>query len=159
MCLNCNEARFDGNSELVAELVTANGYKAAYAIKDGAEGLRGWMVTSYILLLLFETAHIFELKDKWNCVQNSGLPWILPKKTLSLDISGFTDAIGGALGVNSLACIRFLPYILSFVPLFIECAAYYKLTMIQALFWEVMRNYILFSFSSFAILFLGQLGM
>lgn len=38
------EARFDGNSELVAELVTVNGFKAAYAIKDGAEGPRGWMV-------------------------------------------------------------------------------------------------------------------
>lgn len=32
---------------------------------------------------------------------NSALPWILPKKTLSLDISGFTDAIGGALGETS----------------------------------------------------------
>ncbi|CAA2992321.1 rhodanese-like domain-containing 4, chloroplastic [Olea europaea subsp. europaea] len=67
--------KFDGNSELVAELVTANGFKAAYAIKDGAEGPRGWM--------------------------NSGLPWILPKKTLSLDISGFADAIGDALGETS----------------------------------------------------------
>ncbi|KAL2892038.1 Rhodanese-like domain-containing protein 4 chloroplastic [Bienertia sinuspersici] len=35
--------KFDGNSELVAELVTANGFKSAYAIKDGAEGPRGWM--------------------------------------------------------------------------------------------------------------------
>lgn len=43
--LNCDEARFDGNSELVAELVTVNGFKAAYAIKDGAEGQRGWKVT------------------------------------------------------------------------------------------------------------------
>ncbi|GJN19500.1 hypothetical protein PR202_gb06782 [Eleusine coracana subsp. coracana] len=34
---------FDGNSELVAELVTANGYKAAFAVKDGAEGSRGWV--------------------------------------------------------------------------------------------------------------------
>ncbi|CAL5382197.1 unnamed protein product [Camellia sinensis] len=61
--------KFDGNSELIAELVTSNGFKAAYAIKDGAEGARGWMV-------------------------NSGLPWILPKKTLSLDFSNLTDAIG-----------------------------------------------------------------
>lgn len=38
------EARFDGNSELVAELATVNGFKAAYAIKDGAEGPRGWLV-------------------------------------------------------------------------------------------------------------------
>ena len=43
-----NTARFDGNSELVAELVTANGFKSAYAIKDGAEGPRGWMVCAAI---------------------------------------------------------------------------------------------------------------
>lgn len=40
--------RFDGSSELVAELVTANGFKAAYAIKDGAEGPKGWMVVTVI---------------------------------------------------------------------------------------------------------------
>lgn len=40
-----------------------------------------------------------------NFAQNSGLPWILPKKTLSLDISGFADAIGDALGVSSLTSI------------------------------------------------------
>jgi len=43
------EARFDGNSELVAELVTVNGFKAAYAIKDGAEGPRGWKVVFAVL--------------------------------------------------------------------------------------------------------------
>ncbi|GFY90251.1 thylakoid rhodanese-like protein [Actinidia rufa] len=69
------EARFDGNSELVAELVTSNGFKAAYAIKDGAEGPRGWL--------------------------NSSLPWIPPKKTLSLDFSDLTDAIGDAIGEGS----------------------------------------------------------
>lgn len=48
------EARFDGNSGLVAELVTVNGFKAAYAIKDGAEGPRGWMVCAvHALLFLF----------------------------------------------------------------------------------------------------------
>lgn len=53
--LNCDEARFDGNSELVAELVTANGFKAAYAIKDGAEGPRGWKVAaSFYFLYFFE---------------------------------------------------------------------------------------------------------
>ncbi|GFP95121.1 rhodanese-like domain-containing protein 4 chloroplastic [Phtheirospermum japonicum] len=62
--------KFDGNSELVAELVTANGFKAAYAIKDGAEGPRGW--------------------------KNSGLPWIPPKKGFSLDLSNLTDAFGEA---------------------------------------------------------------
>ncbi|KAL3622223.1 hypothetical protein CASFOL_033634 [Castilleja foliolosa] len=64
--------KFDGNSELVAELVTSNGFKAAYAIKDGAEGPRGWT--------------------------NSSLPWIEPKKTFSLDFSDLTDAIGDAFG-------------------------------------------------------------
>ena len=47
------EARLDGNSELVAELVTANGFKAAYAIKDGAEGPRGWTVFLVATLFLF----------------------------------------------------------------------------------------------------------
>ncbi|XP_019192501.1 PREDICTED: uncharacterized protein LOC109186803 [Ipomoea nil] len=60
--------KFDGSSELVAELVTENGFKAAYAIKDGAEGGRGWM--------------------------NSSLPWALPKKTLGLDLSSLTDSFG-----------------------------------------------------------------
>nr|GLL40551.1 uncharacterized protein LOC109186803 [Ipomoea trifida]GMD01875.1 rhodanese-like domain-containing protein 4, chloroplastic [Ipomoea batatas]GME17225.1 rhodanese-like domain-containing protein 4, chloroplastic [Ipomoea batatas] len=63
--------KFDGSSELVAELVTENGFKAAYAIKDGAEGARGWM--------------------------NSSLPWALPKKTFGLDLSSLTDAFGGEL--------------------------------------------------------------
>ncbi|KMS94823.1 hypothetical protein BVRB_014990 [Beta vulgaris subsp. vulgaris] len=61
--------RFDGNSKLVAELVTANGFKSAYAIKDGAEGPRGW--------------------------QNSSLPWLLPKKSFSLDFTALTEAFGG----------------------------------------------------------------
>lgn len=60
--------RFDGNSELVAELVTANGFKAAFAIKDGAEGDRGW--------------------------KNSGLPWLPPKKALFFDFGNLTDAFG-----------------------------------------------------------------
>lgn len=64
--------KFDGSSELVAELVTVNGFKAAYAIKDGAEGSRGWM--------------------------NSGLPWILPKKSFAIDFSSLTDAFDGVLG-------------------------------------------------------------
>ncbi|XP_061349844.1 rhodanese-like domain-containing protein 4, chloroplastic [Gastrolobium bilobum] len=67
--------KFDGNSELVAELVTFNGFKAAYAIKDGAEGPRGWM--------------------------NSGLPWIAPRKALSLDFGNLTDAITDAIGDTS----------------------------------------------------------
>ncbi|CAN1793828.1 Protein THYLAKOID RHODANESE-LIKE, chloroplastic [Linum perenne] len=35
--------KFDGSSELVAELVSVNGFKAAYAIKDGVEGPKGWL--------------------------------------------------------------------------------------------------------------------
>lgn len=66
--------KFDGNSELVAELVTANGFKAAYAIRDGAEGPRGW--------------------------KNSGLPFTLPKKT-SFDLSSLTDAFAGGFGGGS----------------------------------------------------------
>ncbi|KAJ6390618.1 hypothetical protein OIU77_024767 [Salix suchowensis] len=67
--------KFDGNSELVAELVAVNGFKAAYAIKDGAEGPRGWM--------------------------NSGLPWIPPKKAFSLDLGDLSDTISGAFGEGS----------------------------------------------------------
>ncbi|CAH8351084.1 unnamed protein product [Eruca vesicaria subsp. sativa] len=67
--------KFDGNSELVAELVSLNGFKSAYAIKDGAEGPRGWV--------------------------NSGLPWIEPKKSLSLDLSSLTDSISGVFGESA----------------------------------------------------------
>lgn len=47
------KTRFDGNSELVAELVAVNGFKAAYAIKDGVEGPRGWMVSNFVSSFLF----------------------------------------------------------------------------------------------------------
>ncbi|XP_027335603.1 rhodanese-like domain-containing protein 4, chloroplastic [Abrus precatorius] len=67
--------KFDGNSELVAELVTINGFKAAYAIKDGAEGPRGWI--------------------------KSGLPWVAPRKALGLDLGNITDAIADAIGDTS----------------------------------------------------------
>ncbi|WCJ22391.1 thylakoid rhodanese-like [Euphorbia peplus] len=67
--------KFDGDSELVAELLTVNGFKAAYAIKDGAEGPRGWL--------------------------SSGLPWIAPSKGFSLDLSSFTDSITEAFGDGS----------------------------------------------------------
>ncbi|XWS46200.1 hypothetical protein CRYUN_Cryun14cG0044300 [Craigia yunnanensis] len=65
--------KFDGSSELVAELVTANGFKAAYAVKDGAEGPRGWM--------------------------NSDLPWLPPKK--GLDLNNLTETFTGAFGEGS----------------------------------------------------------
>ncbi|XP_073156291.1 rhodanese-like domain-containing protein 4, chloroplastic [Henckelia pumila] len=70
--------KFDGNSELVAELVTANGFKAAYAIRDGADGPRGW--------------------------KNSGLPFILPKKS-SFDLGSLTDAIGFGDGADTVPLI------------------------------------------------------
>ncbi|TVU33302.1 hypothetical protein EJB05_25112 [Eragrostis curvula] len=62
--------KFDGNSELVAELVTANGYKAAFAVKDGAEGSRGWV--------------------------SSNLPWKTPAKGFSFDFGElFGDGADG----------------------------------------------------------------
>ncbi|GMN42945.1 hypothetical protein TIFTF001_012143 [Ficus carica] len=67
--------KFNGNSELVAELVTINGFKAAYAIRDGAEGPRGWL--------------------------NSSLPWIAPRKALSFDLSSLTDAFSDVIGEGS----------------------------------------------------------
>ncbi|KAL1546356.1 hypothetical protein AAHA92_22962 [Salvia divinorum] len=83
--------KFDGNSELVAELVTVNGFKAAYAIKDGAEGPRGW--------------------------KRSGLPWISPKKSVGIDLSSLTDSFGDAsealplvLGVAAAAGLGLLAY-------------------------------------------------
>ncbi|XP_042032552.1 uncharacterized protein LOC121779308 [Salvia splendens] len=83
--------KFDGNSELVAELVTVNGFKAAYAIKDGAEGPRGW--------------------------KSSGLPWISPKKSVGIDLSSLTDSFGDAsealplvLGVAAAAGLGLLAY-------------------------------------------------
>ncbi|KAI4311446.1 hypothetical protein MLD38_036342 [Melastoma candidum] len=69
--------KFDGNSELVAELATANGFKAAFAIRDGVEGRRGWM--------------------------NSNLPWIPPKKTFGLDFGIITDAIGDGADRSAIA--------------------------------------------------------
>ncbi|KAL5999057.1 hypothetical protein ACLOJK_010007 [Asimina triloba] len=64
--------KFDGSSELVAELVTVNGFKAAYAIKDGVEGPRGWI--------------------------KSSLPWLQPKKALSIDFGELQDSIASVLG-------------------------------------------------------------
>ncbi|KAJ0673347.1 putative Rhodanese-like domain-containing protein STR4 [Helianthus annuus] len=92
--------KFDGSSELVAELVTVNGFKAAYAIKDGAEGPRGWMVCLLTLLCPFPPSYLFFLTLSWLYifVQNSSLPWILPKKSFSFDLSSLNDAVDGILG-------------------------------------------------------------
>ncbi|GMI85877.1 thylakoid rhodanese-like [Hibiscus trionum] len=85
--------KFDGNSELVAELVTVNGFKAAYAVKDGADGARGWV--------------------------NSGLPWITPKKGFDLGnlTETFTEAFGEgsdglsvAVGIAAAAGLGFLVF-------------------------------------------------
>ncbi|KAK8639671.1 hypothetical protein V6N13_138043 [Hibiscus sabdariffa] len=85
--------KFDGNSELAAELVTANGFKAAYAVKDGADGPRGWV--------------------------NSDLPWITPKKGLDLGIltETFTEAFGEesdglsvTVGIAAAAGLGFLAF-------------------------------------------------
>jgi len=97
------EARFDGNSELVAELVTLNGFKSAYAIKDGAEGPQGWQV--FIFHIYYNSnSKIFYLRQYTHItysgiLQNSGLPWIEPKKALSLDFGSLTDTINDAIGV------------------------------------------------------------
>ncbi|KAL5207657.1 hypothetical protein ABZP36_032092 [Zizania latifolia] len=77
--------KLDGNSELVAELVTSNGYKAAFAVKDGADGRRGWL--------------------------SSNLPWTAPKKGFSLsDLFGdgadglpVTIGLAAATGLGVLA--------------------------------------------------------
>lgn len=103
------EARFDGNSELVAELVTVNGFKAAYAIKDGAEGPRGWKVfplpfhfsnhiSNICILSTNFFSLLFSILTLAGILQSSGLPWIEPRKTLSFD--NLTDAISEAIGVS-----------------------------------------------------------
>ncbi|MCO5600258.1 hypothetical protein L7F22_054368 [Adiantum nelumboides] len=66
--------QYDGNSLSVAKLATANGFKAAYAIKGGAEGPNGW--------------------------RNSELPWILPRKGFNLDISNLKDVIDSTFSDN-----------------------------------------------------------
>lgn len=103
------EARFDGNSELVAELVTVNGFKSAYAIKDGAEGPRGWMVflvpSPFFLVYCLPYLYLkcfFLLIDTLTLIgilQSSGLPWTPPRKSLSLDLGNLTGSITGAIGV------------------------------------------------------------
>uniref|UniRef100_A0A0E0JY36 Protein THYLAKOID RHODANESE-LIKE, chloroplastic n=1 Tax=Oryza punctata TaxID=4537 RepID=A0A0E0JY36_ORYPU len=78
--------KFDGNSELVAELVTANGYKAAFAVKDGAEGRRGWL--------------------------SSSLPWTAPKKVFSLSdlVGDGADGLPVTLGLAAATGLGILAY-------------------------------------------------
>lgn len=112
------KARFDGNSELVAELVALNGFKSAYAIKDGAEGPRGWLVCVPLPLIPPNVSFFksFSIRLIYNCecffflsgLQNSGLPWIEPKKTLSLDLSSLTDSISDVFGVSIQFYVHFM---------------------------------------------------
>ncbi|GLJ18955.1 hypothetical protein SUGI_0339010 [Cryptomeria japonica] len=67
--------KFDGSSAKVAKLVAENGFKSAFAIKDGVEGPRGW--------------------------QNSGLPWLLPKKAFKVDLGSLTEALGSVIEDSS----------------------------------------------------------
>lgn len=67
--------KFDGNSARVAKLVAENGFKSAFAIKDGAEGARGW--------------------------QNSGLPWLIPKNVFTVDFANLKEALDSALEDSS----------------------------------------------------------
>ncbi|XP_066330008.1 protein THYLAKOID RHODANESE-LIKE, chloroplastic-like [Miscanthus floridulus] len=80
--------KFDGNSGLVAELVTANGYKAAFAVKDGAEGSRGW--------------------------KSSNLPWKAPAKGFSLDLGELfgdgSDGLPVTIGLAAATGLGVLAY-------------------------------------------------
>ncbi|CAD6247366.1 unnamed protein product [Miscanthus lutarioriparius] len=79
---------FDGNSGLVAELVTANGYKAAFAVKDGAEGSRGW--------------------------KSSNLPWKAPAKGFSFDLGELfgdgSDGLPVTIGLAAATGLGVLAY-------------------------------------------------
>lgn len=63
--------KFDGNSERVAKLVAENGFQSAFAIKDGAEGTKGW--------------------------QSTGLPWLIPKNVFTVDFGNLKEALDSAL--------------------------------------------------------------
>ncbi|CAN6278179.1 unnamed protein product [Urochloa humidicola] len=80
--------KFDGNSELVAELVTANGFKAAFAVKDGAEGSRGW--------------------------KSSNLPWKEPAKGFSFDLGELlgdgSDSLPLTIGLAAATGLGVLAY-------------------------------------------------
>jgi chitinase domain-containing protein 1 len=87
--------------------VALNGFKSAYAIKDGAEGPRGWLVCvpfplipQCVLLQQILSIRLIYICHYISGLQNSSLPWIEPKKTLSLDLSSLTDSISGVFGVS-----------------------------------------------------------
>lgn len=53
---------------------------------------------------MFSSSNTFDLTYSqlsfFSGLQNSGLPWVEPKKTLSLDLSSLTDSISGVFGVS-----------------------------------------------------------
>ena len=63
---------------MVAELAAVNGFKAAYAIKDGAEGPRGWMVFTILISVLLCFHSLQQSIATWNChwcIYNSQKLW------------------------------------------------------------------------------------
>lgn len=67
--------RFEGSSLAVAKLATEEGFKAAYAVKGGAEGPNGW--------------------------RSSELPWLEPRKAFKLDINSIKEVLDSTLGPDS----------------------------------------------------------
>ncbi|XP_062218764.1 protein THYLAKOID RHODANESE-LIKE, chloroplastic isoform X2 [Phragmites australis] len=107
--------KFDGNSELVAELVTANGYKAAFAVKDGAEGSRGWV--------------------------SSNLPWKAPKKGFSFDFGELfgdgSDGLPVTIGLAAATGLGALAYTeIETVLQFLGSAAIVQLVITKLLYAE-----------------------
>lgn len=64
----------------------------------------GWYVflflSSHYALLLQVLPILYSQNCDFLVLQSSGLPWIEPKKNLSLDLSSLTDGISGVLGVS-----------------------------------------------------------
>lgn len=66
----------------------------------------GWYLLFFLSLLLRVQSLSYLMEHKYintsfeKCfLQSSGLPWIPPKKALSLDLSDLSDTISGAFGV------------------------------------------------------------
>jgi len=66
----------------------------------------GWYLLFFLSLLIRVQSLSYLMEHKYintsfeKCIlQNSGLPWIPPKKALSLDLSDLSDTISGAFGV------------------------------------------------------------
>lgn len=51
-------------------------------------------------LILFSVEYHLKTERSTEILQNSGLPWIPPKKALGLDLSNLTETISGAIGVR-----------------------------------------------------------